>query len=79
MVVTAVAMDGERARCYQHGADAFVTKPIRLATLRDCFVQLHDRRRLPLRGGLALAVVPVEENEAAGAGAPPPVRSSERG
>ena len=61
VVVTAVAMDAERTRCYQHGADFFLTKPIRLATLRDSFVQLYDRRRLPLRGGLAPAFVPPEE------------------
>lgn len=66
VVVTAVAMDGERARCYQHGADAFVTKPIRLATLRQCLVRLYESGRLRPRPGLAC--VPLLA-AAAGAGA----------
>lgn len=52
VVVTAVAMDGERSRCFRHGADDFVTKPIRLATLRSSLLALYLRGRLKAREGL---------------------------
>lgn len=54
VVVTAVAMDGERNRCYRHGADDFVTKPIRLATLRASLLALYVRGRLKAREGLVV-------------------------
>lgn len=57
--MTAVAMDWERTRCYEHGADDFVTKPIRLATLRNCLLRLYRRGRIRPRAGLA-CVVPGE-------------------
>ena len=54
VVVTAVAMDGERSRCYRQGADDFVTKPIRLVTLRESLLNLYERGRIKAREGVVV-------------------------
>jgi len=62
VVVTAVAMDGERNRCYRHGADDFVTKPIRLGTLRASLLALYKRGRIKPREGIKVVEDGKEDN-----------------
>jgi signal transduction histidine kinase/ActR/RegA family two-component response regulator len=44
VALTANALSGDEARCLEHGMDAYLSKPLRLNTLKQTIMRLYDKQ-----------------------------------